>query len=204
MTFMDIIHKGTKYSLLSYADNNHIDDDDSAISLTNSIFMSIYQKVFTCSVCGDTVSRHWQSRMLNVIPADNCSMEQIIQNNLSQLVQKRCILCHRNTPHTEILKWISLPKYLILAMNRFTYVHGRTIKNNIVVPIQARVSVDGNCFTLVGIIHHHGSSANSGHYTCTLFHDGKVFHCNDMMITESSAFEFVHSDTPYILVYRIK
>ena len=198
MTFMDIIHKGTKYSLLPNAVH---DEDDSAVSLTNSMFMSTYQKVFTCSMCGDTVSRLWQSRMLNIFPTENCSMEKIIQNNLSQQVQKRCTACKRSTLHSEILKWISPPKYLILALNRFTYVGVGTIKNNIVVPVQAQVSVDGNCLTLVGIIHHHGSSANSGHYTCTLFHNGKVFHCNDMMITESSGFEFVHSATPYIMVY---
>ena len=201
MTFMDIIHKGTKHSLMPHAVN---DEDDNAISLTNSMFLSTYQKVFTCCMCGDSVSRFWQSRMLNILPDENCSMEHIIQNNLSQKVQKRCTVCKCNTLHSEISKWISLPKYLILAINRFTYVGGGTIKNNIVVPIQAQVGVDSNCLTLVGIIHHHGNSANSGHYTCTLFHNGKVFHCNDMMITESVGFEFVRSATPYILVYRTK
>ena len=197
LTLMDIIHKGTKYSLVP-----GIDDDDNAISLTNSMFMSIYEKVFTCRVCGGSMSCHWQSRMLYIFPVDNCSIEEMVKNNMSQVVHKTCIVCHRNTEHNEILQWVCPAKYLVLAVNRFAYVGGRTIKSKSLVPIQTRVSMDGHCFTLVGIIHHHGDSANSGHYTCTLFHNDNVFQCNDMMITESSGFEFVHSATSYILVYR--
>ena len=65
--------------------------------------------------------------------------------------------------------------------------------------------------TLVGIINHHGNSAYSVHYTCTLFCNDKIFHCNDMMITESSDSRSVHSAMPYILytvggqfIYRVE
>ena len=104
----------------------------------------------------------------------------------------------------NILKWVCLPKYLVLAINRFSYVAGRIVKCNIDVPIQTRVNVNDKYFTLVGIIHHHGISANSGHYTCTLIYNDRVFYCNDMMITESSVFEVVHAGTPYILVYKLE
>ena len=49
------------------------------------------------------------------------------------------------------------------------------------------------------IIHHHGNSAYSVRYTCTLFCNDKIFHCNGMMITESSDSRSVHSTMPYIL-----
>ena len=112
----------------------------------------------------------------------------MILHNMSQSVHKHCNLCQRDTEHTDILKWICLPNYLILTINRFAYVDGRTIKRDIDVPIQTHVSIDGSNFTLIGIIHHHGNSANSGHYTCTLIHDSMVFDCNDRMITRSSNF----------------
>ena len=196
MTFMDIIHKGTKYSLM--ADN---DEDDNTISLANGMFLSIYQKMFTCRICGDSVSCGSQSRILNILPIENCSIEQLLEHSMTQVVLKNCITCHRDTEHVEILKWVCPPQYLILAINRFSYVGNRTVKSDTGLPIQTRVNIDGSYFTLVGIIHHHGNSANSGHYTCTLFYNDKIFHCNDMMITESSDSKSVHSATPYILVY---
>ena len=58
MTFMDLIHKGTKHSLMSDKD-----EDDNAISLINGMFLSIYQNISTYRICGDSVSRGWQSCM---------------------------------------------------------------------------------------------------------------------------------------------
>ena len=63
MTIMDIAHIGTKYSLVP-----DDDDEDSAISLTNGMFMSIFHKSFVCRVCGDSGSSQWQSRLLNIFP----------------------------------------------------------------------------------------------------------------------------------------
>ena len=145
MAIMDIAHIGTKYYLVP-----DDDDDDSAISLTNSMFMSIFQKLFACRICGHSGSSQWQSRLLNIFPVQNCSIEQMILHNMSQLVHKHCDMCHRNTEHNEIMKWICLPKYLILNVNRFAYVDGRTIKRNIEVPIQARVNIHYLYNTLTG------------------------------------------------------
>ena len=122
---------------------------------------------------------------------------------MTQVVHKNCSVCQSNTDHTEVLKWVCLPKYLVLAISRFAYVGSKTVKNNTPVPVQAHVSVDGTSYSLVGIIHHHGGGANSGHYTSTLFNENIFFDCNDMMITESSHFKNTYSDTAYIMVYGL-
>ena len=141
--------------------------------------------------------------MLNIVPIKHCSIENLIEQSMSQVVYKNCMTCLRNAEHDETLRWVCLPNYLVLAVNRFNYVGNRTIKNNTCIPLQTHVTMDGAKFTLVGIVHHHGSGASSGHYTSTLFHDDSVFQCNDMMITESSKLEFAHSATSYILVYKL-
>ena len=105
MTFMDIIHKGTQYSLVQ-----GVEDDDSAVSLTNSMFTSIYEKYFTCLNCGNTTSCHWESRMLYILPLENNSLDQLIQKTMSQIVHKNCAVCQNNTEHSEVLKWICFPK----------------------------------------------------------------------------------------------
>ena len=81
----------------------------------------------------------------------------------------------------------------------FSYVGNRTAKRGTGLPTQTHVTIDGSYFTLVDIIHHHGNSANSGHYTCTLFYNDKILHCN-VVITESSDSRSVHSSMPNILV----
>ena len=165
--------------------------------------MSIYEKIFTCRNCGNTTLCHWKSRMLNILPIENGSIEHLIHKAMAQTVCKYCTVCQYNTEHDEKLKWICFPKYLVLALSRFSYVFGKIVKNKTGILIQTHVSVDGAGYSLLGIIHHHGGSACSGHYTSTLFHDDIIFDCNDMMITESSNFTPIHSTTAYILVYRL-
>ena len=196
MTFMDIIHRGTKYSIVPGND-----EEDNVISFTNNMFLSIYQKIFSCQVCGSSISHHWVSRMLNILPINGCSIEQLIQKNLSLVVHKNCTVCQTDTEHNESLKWICLPRYLVLAINRFSYVGNRTVKSNLCIPVQTQITVDATYFELVSIMHHHGNGAGSGHYTSTLFHDDKVFDCNDMMIIESSSYQLADSATSYMMVY---
>ena len=50
-------------------------------------------------------------------------------------------------------------------------------------------------FRLLGIIDHFGCSANSGHYTSTLFRNDSSFHCNNQVITESAGVQGGFSST---------
>ena len=198
MVFMDILHEGTKQSLVS-----GVADDDTVVSFTNTMFTSVYLTTFTCKCCYNSKSSHWMSRMLSVSPAKECSIEQLIAGSMTQIVHKHCACCHKNTEHTETLKWTCPPKYLVLAINRFAYFGNRTIKDNSCIPIQFNVQIHGFKFELVGIIDHHGSTAGSGHYTSTLFHNDSGYHCNDMRITNFPNFKTIDSATAYILVYKL-
>ena len=51
--FMDILHEGTKHSLVS-----GVTDDDNAVSFTNIMFTSVYLKSFTCKFCYNSLSSH--------------------------------------------------------------------------------------------------------------------------------------------------
>ena len=56
-------------------------------------------------------------------------------------------------------------------------------------------------FRLLGIIDHLGCSANSGHYTSTLFRNDSSFHCNDQVITESAGVTGGYSSTVNMVFY---
>ena len=137
MVFMDILHEGTKQSLVS-----GVADDDTVVSFTNTMFTSVYLTTFTCKCCYNSKSSHWMSRMLSVSPAKECSIEQLIAGSMTQIVHKHCACCHINTEHTETLKWTCPPKYLILAINKFAYFGNRTIKDNSCIPIQFNIQID--------------------------------------------------------------
>ena len=137
------IHKGSKYVLVQ-----GIEDEDSAVSLTNSMFTSIFEKKFNYKICDHTTLYHWKSRMLNILPYENSSVEHLIQEAIKQHVHKKCTVCQYNTEHDEILKWICFPKYLVLTINRFTYCDNKTVKNNISIPVQTQLSMDRNCCSL--------------------------------------------------------
>ena len=95
VTFMDLIHKGTKYPLM--ADN---DEDDNTISIANDMFLTIYQKIFTYRICGDSVSYVSQSRMLNILQIENCSMEPLLEHSSARVVSQ---VVHKNWLHATVI-----------------------------------------------------------------------------------------------------
>ena len=61
-----------------------------------------------------------------------------------------------------------------------------------------------DCFDLQGIIWHHGSTCNTGHYTADVKVDNIWYSANDTCVKESATFE-CKSDgnvAPYIVVYK--
>ena len=54
----------------------------------NDVFLSIYQKIFTCKICEDSVTCGSQSRILNILPIENHPIEQLMEHSMSQVVHK--------------------------------------------------------------------------------------------------------------------
>ena len=121
---------------------------------------------------------------------------------MKQSICKLCGRCGANTMHSETLKWVYPPHYLVILINRFTYQGTRTIKRRTRVPVQLSLSLNNGQFDLLCSIDHHGGSSSAGHYTSTLLHDEGVFYCSDSIITQRNEVLEKHSTTVYIMIYK--
>ena len=192
------MHQGSKYSVLDPQEN---DTEDGMVSLRNNIFYSVCQRNICYEMCNSLTFSAQEYSMINISPQNNCSLEQLIEQNMSQILNKKCMVCHRNTKHTDSHIWVSPPQSLVLFINRLVYMRGRSVKQHIPIAVQPVVEMQQYRFRLLGIIDHLGCSANSGHYTSTLFRNDSSFHCNDQVITESAGVTGGFSSTVYMMFY---
>ena len=132
------MHQGSKYSVLDPQEN---DTEDGMVSLRNSIFFSVCQRKIYCEICNSLTSSHLEYNMINISPQNSCSLEQLIKQNMSQIINKKCMVCHRNTKHTETHICASPPQSLVLFINRIVYVRGRSVKQHIPIAVQPVVDI---------------------------------------------------------------
>ena len=58
-------------------------------------------------------------------------------------------------------------------------------------------------FLLFAIIHHHGITIRSGHYTAEQVSNGKLYTCNDNFVSSTSAMDSFESKTAYMVFYKL-
>jgi ubiquitin C-terminal hydrolase len=75
------------------------------------------------------------------------------------------MICNKNSVHQYSKEIIIVPKILVVLINRFGYVNGISVKNKFNISIDEEFTLKGCVYELIGIIHHHGQTAVSGHYT---------------------------------------
>ena len=131
------------------------------------------------------------------------SLATLIMQAMTQQINKSCLRCNKNTWHVESNNITHPPKYLIILVNRFSYIDGGFMKSECPIPINLKVELGPYKFSLQAIIDHHGSRMSSGHYTSSISCCGKLFVCNDITITEKQLLTTLYSSTAYIILYRL-
>ena len=93
------------------------------------------------------------------------------------------------------------PKVLLLQINRFSAsnIHHRPRKNCQSMVIYDRVKLSLVQYQLLGLIEHHGSSLDCGHYTCLVNHEANWFSCSDTSVTRADL--PCTSQNTYLLFY---
>ena len=93
------------------------------------------------------------------------------------------------------------PKLLLVVLQRNNAL-GAKIHTRVL--MDRRIKFGIKMYKLIGVVHHHGNSVNSGHYTADFYHieDHHWYRADDQTVREVSNNQWV-SRTAYILLYEL-
>ena len=172
---IDIIHKG------SMPDSSSTSYPIGAPS-PGILFSFVLKKYIVCDVCGLRSPSFESSSVLYISPTDTSSMQNLILQGLQQKLQKSCSPCKKSTWHVESSYILQPPKYLLLSVNRFSYINNNVTKDRCSILIDTTGRLGPLKLSLRTTIHHHEPSIHSGHYTASI-NCCKKFYCNDHTMT---------------------
>ena len=153
----------------------------------------------TCLTCRLNTITYSESKTHFIYPRSNCSIKELLELCVNSSYTKFCICCDDNKSHEVCTRIEHPPEILVLVINRFSSnVIGD--KNRDCVLVDGVLNVANNRFELLGSIHHHGSTIQSGHYTCNVFYPDSAYTCNDNHIVALSNAES-SSNSVYLVFY---
>ncbi|XP_043974744.1 ubiquitin carboxyl-terminal hydrolase 37-like isoform X2 [Gambusia affinis] len=179
------------------------------------------------------VQTHLQFKMRNTRMCKGCGFKSIreedfimlsldliaggsVQNMLNMHEKERQLEfkcgCGGNTSVLQS-RFLTLPKYLILQLKRFTFTENLVmVKLEDPIILCREMTVAGHQYSLVSVISHVGSSAKTGHYVSDGLHpdhslkDGndRWLHFNDIYVIETNGtvISEMCTEESYILVYQ--
>ena len=130
-------------------------------------------------------------------------MQNFILHGLQHKLQNSCSRCNKKTWLVVSSYILQPPKYLLLFVNRFTYINDNVTKYRCSIPIDKTVRLGLLKFSLRATIDHHGPSIHSSHYTASINCCEKTFYCNDHTITEFGIIDSKNSSTAYVILYEL-
>ena len=195
---MDILHLGTKESLLSLPNSSMAEDDQFICSLTKRLFLFNLKRHLQCLKCRLISVSYSESRTYILYPSNNCSVEDILSRSTHSFFDKTCRCCDSDTRHEEILSFEHPPEILVFIISRFNS-HIVDDKNRDSINVSDKIIVASCSYERIGSIHHHGSSISSGHYTSNIWYPDTAFLCNDSQILPLNDLTF--SDSVYMIFY---
>lgn len=187
-------------------------------SIITNLFKGQIRSKITCQKCL-TETNMFSSINNFSLPLPSYDMDSV---TLEDCINEYCAIeymngqnkyfCERCDSHEEAFNETSvwkLPRFLIFHFNRFihNFEENSINKNDISVDYPLTNFKFDKCTTpysdfeynLNSIICHHGTTIESGHYTCDVLKNGVWYHLNDEMIEIQPEYK----QTPYILIYEV-
>ena len=145
------------------------------------------------------------SSVLYITPACTYSMQELIKQGMNQKLEKSCFRCKKNTWHVESTYILQPPpKYLIIVVNRFTFINNNFTKDRCSIPMDMTLVLGLLYkFSLQATIDHHGPSMYSGRYTASINCCKRTLYCNDSRITEFEITDTKNSSAAYVVMYKL-
>jgi ubiquitin C-terminal hydrolase len=161
-------------------------------TLITKVLVSEFRFDYVCQACDAKTSTVEHFRCVTrYIHSDLSDIEQT-----GDITERPCPTCAATCAKCSS-KMIHCPDILFVMVMRFS---GQR-KNNKDVPLQTELLLKNNTkYSLVGVIHHHGLSSSSGHYTAQICCSNVWLSCDDSRVVPSSLQQ--RSSTAYILCYR--
>jgi len=118
---------------------------------------------------------------------------QILLNNLPPvLIFHLCRFGHSPNQTSRCTRSISYPKTIGLLDDCLNNkISGKNISST-------------QCFKLIAVVSHHGSSFESGYYTCDILQntDNKWYHCHDDRVSGISQVDVFKNPNAFVLIYQ--
>lgn len=194
-----------------------------AMSPIVDIFRGQLRSLLTCQECGH-FSRTFDPFLHLSVPVQPGSSP--LSDALEAFASEECLSgsnswacerCQRRVEATKRMELYKLPPVVMLHLKRFTFDQ----KAGCVKKVHGQIELDGGSigqpvdlemytvsqqrghalYDIIGIVNHHGSDANSGHYTATCYHcvEGAWYSFDDKRVTEIPASEAWIPDAAYVL-----
>ena len=81
-----------------------------------------------CDVCAVRSPSFQSNNVLYITVMNDASLQELMMQGLDGRLETLCFQCKRNTWHLCSKQFLQPPKYLIIIVNRFSYVDNQVIK----------------------------------------------------------------------------
>ena len=111
--------------------------------------------------------------------------------------------CHKHVTITDCRDILLVQLTIFKSMRAGNGIFLKKLNPNIL--IDETLQFSGETMVLAGIVYHHGSGINSGHYTCAVKAGESWYMINDSVVTIHKPKIFCHhqdSSVPYMLLYK--
>ena len=195
MYIIQVLNKGSAWSLLSDSDAGV---DDSLIqSFTKYMFQFMFETTRICCYCNSGKTTQEIDSLFNVAPTRGASIQSMIEDYcISQMIMF-CLKCKKDRQHICNIDIKELPRVLIIVLKRFD----KRSKVTLPVCLEKAIKINQCKYKLLSIIHHHGVTKNSGHYTASTMYR-QLFHCDDDKVSIQEHQSLSASTTAYVALYR--
>ena len=198
---MDIMHIGTRENLLGDNTPAGLNDDQFVHSLTKRLFLFTLKQSITCMTCRLNTTHYSESKTHFIYPRPDCSIKELLESSVKTESTKFCNCCDENKSHEVYTRIEHPPDILVLVVSRFSSnVIGSKNRDGVLVNNTLRIA--NTSFYLLGSIHHHGNTIQSGHYTCNVFYQDSAYTCNDSRIISLTNAESLSNSAYLIFYYR--
>ena len=186
----------------------HLLEND--VCLTNYLFGSSTTAKFCRNGNCNNTNYNSQPEVIITLPLVEYTLENNLQHYFDEeIIERKCSKCGHNEG-TQVISFSDDPELLIIQLKRFKYENNRAHKIDSEVSVPLRLSLpSGSLYKIIGTVNHIGNSTASGHYTSTVYNEGKknFFLVDDEQIQEidslnDTVFGQSIAKTIYLIFYR--